>query len=149
MSSAGDRAAERGFTLLELLVVLAVLGLALTFAVPAFRPDALVLSRTGGELASALKATRATAIAQGRPQSVTVDASARLVTPGGAASVEVPQGAVLAFAATAGRPQAEGGRLVFYPDGSASGGSVTLTLRQRVWRADIDWLTGRIAVASD
>jgi general secretion pathway protein H len=46
-----------------------------------------------------------------------------------------------------GVPRARGGGISFAPDGSSSGGTVELADGGRRMRIDVDWLTGRIAVA--
>ncbi|NBC88790.1 MAG: hypothetical protein GVX90_04750 [Alphaproteobacteria bacterium] len=37
-------------------------------------------------------------------------------------------------------------RFRFFPDGSATGGRITLSRDERQYRIDIDWLTGRVKI---
>jgi prepilin-type N-terminal cleavage/methylation domain-containing protein len=64
--------ARRGITLLELIVVLALLGLVLAIAAPAF-----IIPRAVGEsdLATALGTARRAAVLRGEPVTVTIDAA--------------------------------------------------------------------------
>ena len=41
------------------------------------------------------------------------------------------------------------GGIDFFPDGTSTGGRITLALEGRNRRIDIEWLTGRIRVAED
>ena len=36
------------------------------------------------------------------------------------------------------------GRVRFFPDGSSTGGRITLSLAERRYMVDVDWLTGRV-----
>jgi general secretion pathway protein H len=129
----------RGFTLLETIVVLVILGLALTI-VAGFLPrrnPTLELSAATSRASSALRLARARAMAEGRVVPV----------------VAIPDGHGLRIDATAlslgpsvtvrfAEP-----RILFEPDGSASGGSLSLQVEQRRRIIQIDWLTGRVSVA--
>jgi general secretion pathway protein H len=35
----------------------------------------------------------------------------------------------------------------FYPDGSSTGGRITVALGERKYLVDVDWLTGRVSIA--
>ncbi|HET8765042.1 MAG TPA: type II secretion system protein GspH, partial [Rhodanobacter sp.] len=50
-------------------------------------------------------------------------------------------------AAEAGR-QPGLARIGYFPDGSSSGGNVTLSEDRRSARVDVDWLTGAVTVSS-
>jgi general secretion pathway protein H len=39
------------------------------------------------------------------------------------------------------------GSIRFYPDGSSTGGRVTVASEKRKFRVDVDWLMGRVTVA--
>ena len=41
------------------------------------------------------------------------------------------------------------GQIRFFPDGSSSGGRVTLTRDQKEWRVEIAWLTGEVRIEED
>jgi general secretion pathway protein H len=39
------------------------------------------------------------------------------------------------------------GRIRFFPDGSSTGGHITLQRDRRQWRVNVSWLTGAVSVA--
>lgn len=134
MSAIGDRAA--GFTLIEALVVLGILSLVSALAFP--QVDKAMRGRTFADAAArvelGLQETRARALRQG--------AAARMIPDGrghgfvtGERSDAIPDRVSLRFPP---------GGLVFFADGSASGGEVAIRdgTRQRRWA--IDAVTGRI-----
>ena len=39
------------------------------------------------------------------------------------------------------------GAIRFYPDGSSTGGRITVASGERKYLVDVDWLTGRVSIA--
>lgn len=129
---------EAGFTLLEMLVTLAIMALAAGIVFPALQ------LLTGGRAGDDAAALVAQAMVQARSQALREDAAAtvtldrlgnRLVLSPGSASLDLPPGAVVELP-TRG--------LTFYPDGSATGGSVGIAAGARALTVTVDPLTGRI-----
>jgi general secretion pathway protein H len=147
MSTAGHTRSEAGFTLVEMLVVLAILALTVTFAPPLLSGggDGLRLQTTASELATAFRATRSAAILRNTETSLVIDVDRRAfgstVVPQRAFAPEID--AKLTFAAAA-RVGASGGGFQFFPDGSSTGGDVTLSLRGKQAKLCVDWLTGEV-----
>ena len=81
------------------------------------------------------------ALSEGRPAVVTFDPEARELRRSGSQTVAFPDGveASLVSSASAG-PSA----IVFFPDGSSSGGALALDGAGRRERVAVDWLTSRI-----
>jgi general secretion pathway protein H len=142
-----NRAVEAGFTLLEMLVVLAILALTASFAGPLLSSgsDGLRLRTASSELAGALRLTRSAAIARNTETTLMIDVDRRTFN-----SVVVSQRsfapeiqAKLTFASRIRSGSSNGG-FQFFPDGSSTGGDVMLMLRGSQAKLCVDWLTGEV-----
>ncbi|MBR1201853.1 MULTISPECIES: GspH/FimT family pseudopilin [unclassified Bradyrhizobium] len=140
-----------GFTLIEMLVVLAILALAATFAVPMLSSgsEGVRLDVAAGELTNALRVTRSAAITSNRPTVLTIDVNRRRFKSSVVAERTFDAGidAKLTFAAGIGSRGSEG-EFRFFPDGSSTGGDVTLSMRGKQTKLCVDWLTGTVRAAS-
>jgi general secretion pathway protein H len=134
-----------GFTVLEMLIVLALLALAAAVAMPIFaRPsDTVRLQATARDLINALRLTRAMAIARNAEIALTIDVDKRTFASAAIRTQSFAPGitAELTFAEPERKDQSSGG-FRFFPDGSSSGGDVHLRLRGREARICVNWLTG-------
>lgn len=147
MSRAGE--IRSGFTLVELLVVLAVLGLALALVVPIGRnawPG--VAARTGAEtVAAALREARSDAVARNRETALLLDLDARLLMLNGGPPVSLDRGLDLALVTGTEEVLATGaGSIRFFPDGTSTGGRVTVAREERRLDVLVDWMTGRVRI---
>lgn len=148
--AAGTAAVPGGFTLFEILVVFAVLGLALVL-VTGFRPPwsrGLDIEATAAELASQLRLVRSEAIVRNRPAALELDLAGRRYRPGAGAARPLPNGLTIDLLTIAGeRPGGAEGAIRFHPDGSSTGGRIVLADGLRQVAVGVDWLTGRVSVA--
>jgi general secretion pathway protein H len=141
---------QRGFTLLELLVVLAIIGAVLAF-VPGFilrdQPglDVEVAARA---IADALRQARSDAVLQNREQLFALDVEQRLFRLGGQrAPVQIPRGIEITFRTARSETMSDTiGQIRFFPDGSATGGRIGLALEDQRVEVVVDWLTGLVSV---
>jgi general secretion pathway protein H len=137
-----------GFTLIEILVVLAVLGLALALIV-SYGPPAsggLAMRHAAGELAGGLREARSLAIAGNRAVPVTLDLATRRWQIDGQADKPFPDGIEIRLLTIAGeRSGSNQGTIRFWPDGSASGGRIELFGANRRMQIGVDWLSGRVS----
>ncbi|HUN46510.1 MAG TPA: GspH/FimT family pseudopilin [Stellaceae bacterium] len=143
-------ARERGFTLIELVVVLAILALATALVTPLLSRgrDRAEFDATVREVAAALRETRSLAMTRDRSEALLVDVAHGVLRWGGRpADHRVPRSIRLALLTTAGeRLDEESGDIRFFPDGSSTGGHVTLMQGERRRDVFVDWLSGRISV---
>lgn len=140
----GRRKSEAGFTLIELMVVLAILTLvyAIVFPTVTMFFDRPRTERAGDALAVALTEARADAIARVQSRRFIVETGHRSWRYGdrrGAA----PAGTILELTSAG----AIGNGIVFYADGSSSGGHIMLRSGEAARIVTVDWLTGRATVA--
>ena len=143
--------AARGFTLVEMIVVLAILGLVLAM-VAARGPlglHTLTTRAAANQLASGFRQARARAIADNRPVAVSIDLATHRWRIGADRPTSLPRDLDVAVLTVAG--QTVGGTLAdirFLPDGSSTGGRVELKDGRRTMRVGVDWLNGRVSVGN-
>ena len=139
-----------GFTLIEMIVVLAILGFALVLVV-GYKPpwsSGLGLKGTAAELASGLRLARSEAIASNRSVVLGLDLNAHRYRVGTGAERRLPGNVSIELLTIAGERQGVGsGDIRFNPDGSSTGGRITLADGRQRLAVGVDWLTGRISVA--
>lgn len=144
---AADGAA--GFTLLELLVALVIGALLFVFVMPAGsrQRDHAELANAARAVAAALRTTRSQAISAGRSAVFAVDVEHALYRPASAVPQPLPRGvqvALLSARTEARNPAA--GDIRFFPDGSSTGGGVTLSRGADRFEVLVNWLTGGVSV---
>ncbi len=143
-------AAAAGFTLLEILVVLAIVGFALVLVV-GYRPPwsrGFAVDTIAAQLSSELRLVRSEAIAENRPVSLELDLKGHRYRGGSAALRPLPASLSIQMLTLAGqRESADVGSIRFNPDGSSTGGRIVLAEGPRRVAIGVDWLTGRVSVA--
>ena len=139
-----------GFTLVELLVVLVIAALLISVIPPLFSAaiPGVQLKGAARELAAALRYARGRAVARQETSAVTLDVEARQYRVSGRGqSFSLPKNLELElFAARSEQTGGSAAGIRFYPDGSSTGGRVTLSAGERAYKVDVDWLTGRVKV---
>lgn len=143
------RARAGGFTLFELLAVILLIGIAaaaVSVSVSRGLASARV-SAASSEMAAALRATRAQAIVKGKEQHFDVDIRDGSYRAANGRLVKLPKGMKLSItSAKEDQVNPTTGRIRFFPDGSSTGGHVTLQRGQRRWQVNVAWLTGAVSV---
>ncbi|MBV8088494.1 MAG: GspH/FimT family pseudopilin [Alphaproteobacteria bacterium] len=141
---------DSGFTLIELLVVLGIMGLAIALIV-GYRPPwsrGLGLQGTAAQLASGLRLARSEAILSNRQVLFDVDTVGHRYRVGNAAPQNLPAQLSIELLTISGEIRKPGeGDIRFNPDGSSTGGRISLIDGQRRVAVGVDWLTGRVSIA--
>jgi len=138
-----------GFTLLEMLAVIILIGIAAA-AVSISVAHGLASARinaAAGELAASLRATRTQAIVHQDQRIFELDARSATYRGADKRDVRLPKG--LDLSVTSAASDQTGGdiaRIRFFPDGSSTGGRITLRSGQREWHVNVSWLTGAISI---
>lgn len=109
---------------------------------------ALVLKSAAREVAGTLSEARSAAIRDNREAVVVFDLDARAYRAGeGGTLHELDSGLGLELVTASSEQASEAeGRIRFYPDGTSTGGRLTLTQDERKYYVVVDWLTGRVRV---
>ena len=138
-----------GFSLLELIVVLVLIATAtaLTATVISAGLPGQQLRGAAREMAAQLRYTRAQAIVTGKSQVFSVNADTRDWKAPNRRHGTLPKAVdIVATSARIEQPERGVAAFRFFPDGSATGGRLTLQHDTAAWQLDIDWLTGEVTV---
>jgi len=146
------KSASCGFTLFELLAVLVVAALVLATVLP-YIGDNLSsrdVQSSARQLLSAMRLARSEAVRDRRPVDLFVDVEKRYYKIGESGeNRRLPQRAsVILYTARSLLQDNGSGAIRFFPDGSASGGRVTLSSGDSSHRVDVNWLTGAIKLTT-
>jgi general secretion pathway protein H len=136
-------------TLLELLVVLAVMSLMAAVASPYIgrNQGRWALRNASRDVAAALREARGNAVMRNRTEFFVGDiATGEFWATGSAKRHALPAGVAMTLHTTTDQQlDAESGSITFWPDGSSTGGGVMLAQDERKVMVQVDWLTGRVS----
>ena len=141
---------NRGFSLIELLIVLVIIGMASALVIPMFGPGVSTteLKSAARQLAAGLRLARSEALAQRRETFLVLDvAGRRFKVDNDPQEHPLPRDVELKlFTAQMDLVDEKVGSIRFFPDGGSNGGRITVASGERKFEVDVDWLTGRVAI---
>ncbi len=144
------RIRAQGFSLLELLIVVMIMGMVYVLV-----PGMIFSGVSGADLrassrdiASGLRQARSLAVSERREAIVTLDLDKRAFSLSGNAHIfQLPDKLELKlYTAQSEIVNERQGSIRFFPDGSSTGGRVTVASGERKYLVDVDWLTGKVAI---
>ena len=147
-----DAHAEEGFTLLEMVCIIAIIAMMAAVLLPNIphntsRPR---LEAYAVETASLLKADRTAAVRHRAPVATQINAGARSLRSGSTGQIlRLPDDVVfeaLLPSRCNGRPALSA--ISFFPNGISCGGTVTLSRLGARYEIRVNWLTGGIEIES-
>ena len=139
----------RGFTLVEVLVVLILASLILATVPPLLSTgvSSAEVSGAARQLAASLRYARSQAILTRQETELVLDLEQRLYRiPGKAREFQLSDD--LSITLVTARSEVldeEQGMIRFFPDGSSTGGRITVSNGKHKYIVDVDWLSGRVA----
>jgi general secretion pathway protein H len=142
-----------GFTLVELMVVLVIAAALAAVAVPNFLPaiNASRMRAAANDVASALRHARGQALSRGQEAVFSLDVEKhRYTVSDRRKAYALPEFVEISLFTAEQELESEGGgRIRFFPDGSATGGRVTLETQGKKAEIDVNWLTGAVTVRNE
>lgn len=141
------RSTNHGFTLLELLVVVTILALTSTLVGINFGGDRASLDSIARTLVTDLRYVRSKAMVTNTDTALVVDLD-NSAYYSHAAKIERPLPESISVDLTVDVRDTDGkrGSIMFYPDGSSSGGEVRLSRNGRSMQITTTWLNGYVTV---
>lgn len=141
---------QSGFTLMEVLVAL-VIGVLLVAVTPPLlsgMSGATELRGAVRQLAAGLRSARNEAVTRQQEAVLLLDLDQRRFTVSGdRRAVALPSGVNLhLYTAQSELIDDKKGSVRFFPDGSSTGGAITVSGPKLAYRVNVDWLTGAIAI---
>lgn len=140
-------ARQRGFSMLELIAVTLLIAIAVTVASVSVTNSlsGAKIKAASRDLVAALRYTRGQAIVKGEQKTLDVDLEAMSYQAPGKGVVKFPDKIeVKLLTAQNELIHEKAGRIRFYPDGSSTGGHISIIAGTREWRINVGWLTGEV-----
>jgi general secretion pathway protein H len=141
---------QAGFTLLELVIVLVIAAAVylVLLSGPLGKVGAADLKAAARTLASGLRQAQTSAMATRRDAVLTLDVESKeFVTSVDPKPRKLPEDLELKLYTAQSEVTSERrGSIRFYPDGSSTGGRITVASGERKYLVDVDWLTGRVSI---
>ena len=138
---------SRGFTLIELVAVIVLIGIAISVVSLSFSKS-LSNSRiqaASRDLVAALRYTRGQAIVKGQQAALDLDMQNNTYQAPGRPLVTLPKEMHMTLlTAESEQTGATSGRIRFFPDGASTGGHISVFMGSREWRINVSWLTGQV-----
>jgi general secretion pathway protein H len=144
------RSFSSGFTLLEMLLVLLLLGIAYGLAGPMLGDGSVGLDMKSAarQLAAGLRKARSTAVTGQQEAVLTLDVEQRSFSVTGDPKIyALPKRIdIKLFTAQSEVVGGQSGAIRFFPDGSSTGGRISVGIGESLQEVDVDWLTGRTKI---
>jgi len=144
---------EQGFTLLEIIVVLGIIVVLFTVLSPAIinSKDDYIMDKNLNAIASSMRLVRAHAIKTQQPQIIQFNLDDKTYRIEHQTARKINREIDLSVFTSTSELSEDGknANIRFYPDGSSSGGRITLTMGNDKSAVDVVWITGQVNILHD
>lgn len=138
---------SRGFTLLEVMVVLTILALALALVVPALtRGLSPSLNDVARDISIGIRQARTAALAAQQAAVFRVDLNRHTYVAHSGETKSIPGEIAVKAQVASSEVAARTAAFRFFPDGSSTGGALLLTQGSETLAVEVDWLTGKVSI---
>lgn len=140
---------KRGFTLIELLLVIVIIVMSVSVVVSNIGSgnQTALLNGAVREIASALRFTRGHALTQGKESSFIFNLQENTYQVSDRDKVyKLSSDIDITLDIAQSQVSETTGGIRFFPDGSSTGGRITLELEENKRQLDINWLTGQVVI---
>jgi len=151
-SPAGRAAPVNGWSLIELLVVLSIVGAVSSLALPSLRDSipSLRLSAEARQIVVLFREAQRRAVESGQETAVQVDLADYTLRSNAGGSLTIdPQYEILAVSAASPAQGVNATEVRFFPDGTSTGASLRLSYRQRHVEVVVDWMFGKAVLKNE
>lgn len=140
---------NKGFTLVEMIVVIVLIGIVASVVTFSFARSlaGARIQAAGNDLVAGLRYTRGQAIVKGEQKVLMLDLEKNTWQAPGKDVKELPKGMILRL--TTARQELtsdKAGGIRFFPDGASTGGNIAIVLGEREWKINVGWLTGEVTL---
>ncbi|MCF6317760.1 MAG: prepilin-type N-terminal cleavage/methylation domain-containing protein [Proteobacteria bacterium] len=139
---------QTGFTLLEIIVVMVMIAVLLGFFASGMSKslNKAKIRAVSKNLVSALRYTRGQAVVKHEEKTITFNVKDKTYKAPRKKMVQIPaEMDINVYTADSEVADENTGAIRFFSDGSSTGGWVKLTHKNKIWKINVNWLTGEIS----
>ena len=139
---------QAGFTLLEIIVVMVMIVVIMGFFSSGMMKslDKAKIRAVSKDLVSAIRYTRGQAVVKHEQKTITFNVKEKTYKAPRKKLVHIPEEMELyVYTAESEIPDEDSGSIRFFSDGSSTGGWVKLIYGNKIWKINVNWLTGEIS----
>jgi general secretion pathway protein H len=138
----------KGFSLIEILVVMVFIAVIAGFVSSSMTKSLknTKIRAVSKNLVSAMRYTRGQAIVKHEQKTITFNVKEKTYKAPRKKTVTIPEEVEInVFTADSEVADESSGSIRFFSDGSSTGGWVKLTYGEKIWKINVNWLTGEIS----
>jgi len=140
---------QYGFSLLEIIVVMVMIALLMGFFASGMSEslNKAKIRAVSKDLVSAIRYTRSKAVVKHEQKTITFNVKNKTYQVPRKKIVHIPDAIdINVYTADSEITDDTIGSIRFFSDGSSTGGWVKLTHKNRIWKINVNWLTGEITM---